>query len=155
VCEADHSPSSSAEVKNGGTIPPLLHTSSWCGAYLIEHRDIFTFTLRPAMVLRSFMKERSRSTSFRLLHNFTVQNSASSIYLIYGEYIAMTPVLRFSLPILIPPTASYSLIILSSTLYIFSILKASINKQQVYNQRSPVTGTTTPVKKKNPVALVR
>jgi hypothetical protein len=26
--EADHSPLSSAEVKNGGTIPPLAHTSS-------------------------------------------------------------------------------------------------------------------------------
>jgi hypothetical protein len=30
--EADHSPRSSAEVKNGGVIPPLPHTSSWCGA---------------------------------------------------------------------------------------------------------------------------
>jgi hypothetical protein len=27
--EADRSPSSSAEVKNGGAIPPLPHTSSW------------------------------------------------------------------------------------------------------------------------------
>jgi hypothetical protein len=27
--EADHSPTSSAEVKNDGTIPPLPHTSSW------------------------------------------------------------------------------------------------------------------------------
>jgi hypothetical protein len=31
--EADgHSPSFSAEVKNGGAIPPLPHTSSWHGA---------------------------------------------------------------------------------------------------------------------------
>jgi hypothetical protein len=30
--EADHSPPSSAEVKNGGAIPPLPHTSSWHGA---------------------------------------------------------------------------------------------------------------------------
>jgi hypothetical protein len=30
--EVDHSPPSSAEVKNGGAIPPLAHTSSWCGA---------------------------------------------------------------------------------------------------------------------------
>jgi hypothetical protein len=29
--EADHSPSS-ARVKNGGAILPLLYTSSWCGA---------------------------------------------------------------------------------------------------------------------------
>jgi hypothetical protein len=27
--EADHSPPSSAEVKNGGAIPPLPHMSSW------------------------------------------------------------------------------------------------------------------------------
>jgi hypothetical protein len=30
--EADNSPPSSAEVKNDGTTPPLLHTSSWHGA---------------------------------------------------------------------------------------------------------------------------
>jgi hypothetical protein len=30
--EADHSPPSSAVFKNGGTIRPLLHTSSWRGA---------------------------------------------------------------------------------------------------------------------------
>jgi hypothetical protein len=30
--EADHSPPSSAEVKNGGAIPPLPHKSSWRGA---------------------------------------------------------------------------------------------------------------------------
>jgi hypothetical protein len=29
--EADHSPPSSAEVKNGGAIPPPPHTSSWRG----------------------------------------------------------------------------------------------------------------------------
>jgi hypothetical protein len=30
--EADHSHPSSAEVKNGGAIPPLLHVSSWRSA---------------------------------------------------------------------------------------------------------------------------
>jgi hypothetical protein len=30
--EADHSPPSSAEVKNGGAVPPLPYTSSWRGA---------------------------------------------------------------------------------------------------------------------------
>jgi hypothetical protein len=29
---ADHSPPSSAEVKNGGAIPPLPHMTSWRGA---------------------------------------------------------------------------------------------------------------------------
>jgi hypothetical protein len=30
--EADYSPPSSAEAKNGGAIQPLPHTSSWCSA---------------------------------------------------------------------------------------------------------------------------
>jgi hypothetical protein len=30
--EADHSPPSNAEVKNGGAIPPVLHMSSWHNA---------------------------------------------------------------------------------------------------------------------------
>jgi hypothetical protein len=30
--EADHSPPSSTDVKNGGAIPILRHTSSWRGA---------------------------------------------------------------------------------------------------------------------------
>jgi hypothetical protein len=33
---------SSAEVGKGWAIPPLPHISSWLGAYLIKHRDIFT-----------------------------------------------------------------------------------------------------------------
>jgi hypothetical protein len=32
--EAEHLPAYSAEVKNGGVIPPLRRTSSWPGAYL-------------------------------------------------------------------------------------------------------------------------
>jgi hypothetical protein len=32
VREADHSPQSGAEVRNGGAIPPLFHTSPWHGA---------------------------------------------------------------------------------------------------------------------------
>jgi hypothetical protein len=41
--EVDHSPPSSVEVKNGGAIPQLPRTSSWCSASLIKHKDIFTF----------------------------------------------------------------------------------------------------------------
>jgi hypothetical protein len=37
--ESDHSPTSNAEVKNGGAILPLPHTSSCHSAYLIKHRD--------------------------------------------------------------------------------------------------------------------
>jgi hypothetical protein len=41
--KADHSPTSSAQVKNGGAIPSLRHTSSWPDAQLMNHRDNFTF----------------------------------------------------------------------------------------------------------------
>jgi hypothetical protein len=41
--EADHSPTSSAEVKNAWSYPPLPSTSSWRGAQLEKkHRDNFT-----------------------------------------------------------------------------------------------------------------
>jgi hypothetical protein len=46
--EADHSPQSSAEVKNGA-IPPLLHISPWHSAYL---RQLY-FTLSRAGVAQS------------------------------------------------------------------------------------------------------
>jgi hypothetical protein len=39
--ETDHSPPSSAEVKNFGAVPPLPHTFSFHGAELIKLRDIF------------------------------------------------------------------------------------------------------------------
>jgi hypothetical protein len=39
--EGDHSPLSSAEVKNSGAIPPLPHVSSWHSAYLIKDRGQF------------------------------------------------------------------------------------------------------------------
>jgi hypothetical protein len=40
--EADHSPPSSAEVKNDGAITPDPHTSLWLGAHSVKHRDNFT-----------------------------------------------------------------------------------------------------------------
>jgi hypothetical protein len=43
--EADYSSSSSAEIKNGGSIPRLLHWCSWRSAELIKHRDNFTSIL--------------------------------------------------------------------------------------------------------------
>jgi hypothetical protein len=42
-CEADHSLPSSAEVKNGGAVPPVPHMSSWRGAQLIKRRDNLVF----------------------------------------------------------------------------------------------------------------
>jgi hypothetical protein len=41
--KADHSPPSRAEVKNGGTLPPLPHMSSGHTVKLIKHRENFTF----------------------------------------------------------------------------------------------------------------
>jgi hypothetical protein len=46
--EADHSPPSSAEVKNGGPILPLPHTFSWRGTQLIKCRDNFIAVFAPA-----------------------------------------------------------------------------------------------------------
>jgi hypothetical protein len=40
----DQSTPSSTEVKDGGAISPLPHKSSWHSAWLIKHRDKFTFT---------------------------------------------------------------------------------------------------------------
>jgi hypothetical protein len=41
--KADHSPLSSAEIKNGGAIPPFRDTSSWRGDSLIKYKSKFTF----------------------------------------------------------------------------------------------------------------
>jgi hypothetical protein len=41
--KADH-PTPCSEVKNGGAICPLPHTSSWHSAWLVKHRENFTFT---------------------------------------------------------------------------------------------------------------
>jgi hypothetical protein len=41
--EANHSPPSTAEVKNAGAIHPLYYVSSWHRAQIIKHRDNSTF----------------------------------------------------------------------------------------------------------------
>jgi len=51
--EADHSPTSSAEVKEGLELYPYSpNTPSWCGAQL-NHRDKFTF---PFMLLQDILE---------------------------------------------------------------------------------------------------
>jgi hypothetical protein len=40
--EADHSSSSSAEIKNDGATPPHPYMSSWHNDYIIKHGDKFT-----------------------------------------------------------------------------------------------------------------
>jgi hypothetical protein len=39
--EADRTPPSSVEVKDGGAVPQFPHTSPWPGAGLIKCREIF------------------------------------------------------------------------------------------------------------------
>jgi hypothetical protein len=51
--EADHSPSSTVKVKNGGTIPPLLHTPSR-GAELVKPKDNFLFYVLGRVYLHFF-----------------------------------------------------------------------------------------------------
>jgi hypothetical protein len=41
--EADHSPPTSAELKEGGAIHLLPYKSSWHSAHLIKHKGNFTF----------------------------------------------------------------------------------------------------------------
>jgi hypothetical protein len=41
--DADHSPPSSAQVKNDAAVPPFPHTPSWHGTWFIEHRENFAF----------------------------------------------------------------------------------------------------------------
>jgi hypothetical protein len=43
--EADHSPPSSAEVKNGGAMPPFSNMSSWHSALLITQRQLYLYLL--------------------------------------------------------------------------------------------------------------
>jgi hypothetical protein len=43
--EADHSPSTTAEVKKGGATPPLPHMSSWQSAQPFKHPSNFIFTI--------------------------------------------------------------------------------------------------------------
>jgi hypothetical protein len=55
--KAGHSPPSSAEVKNGGVIPPLLHMSPWRGAYIRTGTTLHLLTLAS-----SFAKLSGRSS---------------------------------------------------------------------------------------------
>jgi hypothetical protein len=51
--EPDHSPPSTTEVKNGGALPPLPHTSSWLNDSFIKHRDSFIFII----IIVAFIKK--------------------------------------------------------------------------------------------------
>jgi hypothetical protein len=58
--KANHSPPSSAEVKNGGAIPPLQHTSSWNISAVKYNRYKAMFTLEDFLTVTfSNTKEKS------------------------------------------------------------------------------------------------
>jgi hypothetical protein len=62
--EADHSTPFNVEVKNARAIPPLPHTSSWRGAYLVKHRH--NFTLFTSYIYSDWLRTgRSRGRSSR------------------------------------------------------------------------------------------
>jgi hypothetical protein len=44
--QTDYSPSSCAEVKVGGTIPPFILMPLWCDAYLFMNRENLTYKER-------------------------------------------------------------------------------------------------------------
>jgi hypothetical protein len=67
--EAHHSPPPSAEVKNGGAIPPLISMSSWCSAWLIKNRDSFTLLYKYQVLQRMF------TSPSRVWRDFLIQGS--------------------------------------------------------------------------------
>jgi hypothetical protein len=70
--EADHSPPSSAEVKE--CVELYLHsrnTPSWCGAHL-KHRDNFTFTFNVMLIVKWFAA--TAVEKFRVIATFNTAN---------------------------------------------------------------------------------
>jgi hypothetical protein len=47
---------SSAEVKDGGAVPPLPDTSPWPGAYSFKQKDNFTFTCEHVLLVCLFLR---------------------------------------------------------------------------------------------------
>jgi hypothetical protein len=49
--QAEHQPQSGAEVRKGRAVTTLTYTSSWRVAYLLKHRESFTFCLENCSIL--------------------------------------------------------------------------------------------------------
>jgi hypothetical protein len=89
-----YSPPSTAELKNGGTSPPLPHMSTWHSALLIKHRDNFTVFFfckwySPWWTLASFTVAHHRSHSwlssaFQCFHLSAIVKSFSTTKTFYG-----------------------------------------------------------------------
>jgi hypothetical protein len=75
--EADHSPLSSAEIKNDGVIPPLLHMSSW-------HSDNFTFTFRQ---LHRYFPNMAMTVPFQFLPNSSSSYHTALYCLVTDSFI--------------------------------------------------------------------
>jgi hypothetical protein len=75
--KADHSPPSSAEVKNAWsyTSTPQYVFMEWC---LVKHRDNFTFTfttiLKSNVVTVPYQRKRDEEANFRTLETATVES---------------------------------------------------------------------------------
>jgi hypothetical protein len=86
--EADHSPPSSAEVKNGGAVPSLPHTPSWCGTFLgtgTTSPDFFTFAISILQLAEKY---------------FTVSNLSSlASRRLFTQANLMFNIIVFSLPL--------------------------------------------------------
>jgi hypothetical protein len=65
VCEADHSPPSSAEVRNGGAIPLLPHTYPWHGAEAIKNGDNFPFFLYIVLLCSCFLIPKASANGIK------------------------------------------------------------------------------------------
>lgn len=79
---ADHSPSSSEEVKDGGDIPPLSNTSSWRGAWLLRQRDDCTLLHIPCTIWELIWQTAWKCNDWHLTSVFGVcYNWPRGIYL--------------------------------------------------------------------------
>jgi hypothetical protein len=64
--EADHSPPPSAEVKNGGAIPPLPHTPSWHSALLMS-RILLNFSFVTGLMSETFIYDLTMLPGTRII----------------------------------------------------------------------------------------
>jgi hypothetical protein len=64
--EADHSPLSSADVKNSGGITPLRHTSSWLGDYTIDSKSS-VYSIRKCVFMQIVWRPKGEKLGGRKL----------------------------------------------------------------------------------------
>jgi hypothetical protein len=72
--DADHSPPSSATVKNGGAILPILHTFSWS---VINYLDRDNFTLHSSFTLACVITVKSLNIDCSFIHHIVLTSHQS------------------------------------------------------------------------------